>query len=122
MRSASFEVLNILVPLLKKIIKYQHLMWTFWISIVALFMLIISLIVPIPPWNSIFQNISAGLFTGIVVTLISSLKDKELKDAEIEDRFLQAVHELYISSRRVYEEYRKTRHEEDYLYFDVTYE
>ena len=122
MRSVSFEEFNIVAPLLKKINKYRHLMCTFWISVAAVFVLIISFIVPTSPWSSILQNISAGLFTGIVVTLISSLKDKELKDAEIEDRFLQTVHDLYISSRRAYEEYRKARQEENDAYSEETYE
>lgn len=108
---------------MKKISKYQHLKCTFWIAAVAIVVLIVSLIVPCSPWNSILQNIFAGLVTGIVVTLISSLKGKELKEAEIEDQFLKMVHDLYVSSRRVYMEYKKVRHEkDDCVYSEVTYE
>lgn len=81
--------------------KYQHLKCTFWILVVAIIVLIMSLIVHCPPLESILQNIFSGLVTGLAVTLISSLKSKELKDAEIEDQFFKMVHEIYISSRRV---------------------
>lgn len=108
---------------MKKIRKYQHLKCTFWIFVAAIIVLIVSLLVPCSPWNSILQNVFAGLVTGIVVTLISSLKGKELKDAEIEDQFFKMVHDLYISSRREYMEYRKVRHEkDDGVYSEVTYE
>lgn len=107
---------------MKKITKYPHLKCTIWISIAAIIVLTVSLIVPYSPWDSILQNIFAGLITGIVVTLISSLKSKELKDAEIEDQFLKIVHDLYISSRRAYGDYRKVRNEKDDEYYDGTYE
>jgi hypothetical protein len=54
--------------------------------------------------------------------LISSLKEKELKEDEIEDQFLKIVHDLYISSRREYIEYRKVRHEEDDVYYVGAYD
>ena len=98
---------------MKNIGKYQHLRCTFWILVVAIFVLIVSLNIQCSPWDSILQNIFAGLITGIVVTFIGSLKGKELKDAEIENQFLKTVHDLYIISRREYMEYRKTRHVED---------
>lgn len=107
---------------MKKITMYQHLKCTFWIIVVAIIVLIMSLIIQYPPYESILQNIFAGLVTGIVVTLIGSLKDKELKEAEIENQFLKMVHDLYISSRREYMEYRKVRHEEAGVYFDGAYE
>jgi len=107
---------------MKKIAKYLHLKCTLWISIAAIIVLIVSLIVPCSSCASILQNIIAGLVTGIVVTLISSLKSKELKDAEIEECFLKTVHDLYISSRREYTEYRKVRLEKNDVYFDGTYE
>ena len=56
-----------------------------------------------------------------MVTLIGSLKSKELKDAEIEDKFLKIVHDLYISSRRKYMEYRKVRYEKDDVYSEGVY-
>ena len=107
---------------MKKICKYQHLKCTCWISIAAIIVLIVSLVVPASPWGSILQNIFAGLITGIVVTLISSLKSKELKDAEIEEEFLKRVHDLYISLRREYCEYRKVRYETDDVYSSGAYE
>lgn len=107
---------------LTKIKKYQHLRCTLWISVTAIIVLIVSLIVPCSPWNSILQNIFAGLVTGVVVTLIGSLKSKELKDAEIEVQFMKMVHDLYISSRREYSHYRKFRHNEDDVYFEEVYE
>lgn len=107
---------------MKKICKYPHLKCTFWISVTAVIVLIASLIVSCSPLDSILQNIFAGLVTGIAVTLIGSLKSKELKDAEIEDQFLKIVHNLYISSRRAYMEYRKVRHEKDDVYSEGTYE
>lgn len=105
-----------------KISKYQHLKCTFWILVAAIIVLIVSLIIRCPPFESILQNIFAGLLTGIVVTLISSLKEKELKEDEIEDQFLKIVHDLYISSRREYIEYRKVRHEEDDVYYVGAYD
>ena len=107
---------------MKKICKYQHLKCTFWISVAAIIVLIISLIEPNSPWNSILQNIFAGLVTGVVVTLISSLKNKELKDVDIEYQFLKIIHDLYISSRREYTEYRKMRYEKDDVYSSEAYE
>ena len=107
---------------MKKIGKYAHLKCTFWILISSIVVLVASLIVPDSPWGSILQNIFAGLVTGIVVTLIGSLKSKELKDAEIEDQFLKMVHDLYISSCTAYMEYMKVRHEKDDVYFEGTYE
>ena len=107
---------------MKKISKYSHLKCTLWILVAAIVVLIASLLVSSLPWASILQNIFAGLITGIVVTLISSLKSKEIKDAEIEDQFLKIVHELYSSSRKAYEEYWKVRHEKDDVYFEETFE
>ena len=106
----------------KQIKKYQHLKCTLWISIIAIVVLIVSLFVPCSPWASILQNIFAGLVTGIVVTLISSLKGKELKNAEIEDQFLKIVHDLYISSRSEYGEFRKSRYGNNNEYLDSIYE
>ena len=106
---------------MKKICKYPHLKCTFWISVTAVIVLIASLIVSCSPLDSILQKIFAGLVTGIAVTLIGSLKSKELKDAEIEDQFLKIVHNLYISSRRAYMEYRKVRHEKDDVYSEGVY-
>lgn len=102
--------------------KYQHLRCTLWISVAAIIVLIVSLNVPCTPWDSILQNIFAGLVTGIVVTLISSLKSKELKDAEIEAQFMKMVHDLYVSSRRENSNYRKSRHSEDDVYSEEAYE
>ena len=79
---------------LKAICKYQHLRCTFCISLLAIITLFVSLIVNLPPLDSILQNIFAGLVTGIVITLIGSLKNKELKDAEIEKQFLETIHNL----------------------------
>lgn len=106
---------------MEKTNKYQHLRCTFWISVMAITVLIVSLIIPYFLWGSILQNIFAGLVTGIVVTLIGSLKSKELKNAEIEDKFLEMVHDLYISSRREYVEYRKVRYEKDDVYSEGVY-
>ena len=107
---------------MKKINKYQHLKCTFWISVAAVIVLIISLVVPVSPWSSILQNIFAGLITGVVVALISSLKNKELKNAEIEEQFLKMTHDLYVASRKAYVEYRKARHKDDDAYFEATYD
>lgn len=65
---------------MKKIAKYPHLKCTIWFSIVAIIVFTVSLIALCSPWDSVLQNIFAGLITGIVVILISSLKSKELKD------------------------------------------
>ena len=105
-----------------KVKKYQHLRCTLWISVAAIIVLIVSLNVPCTPWDSILQNIFAGLVTGIVVTLISSLKSKEIKDAEIEAQFMKMVNDLYIYSRREYLHYRECRHDKDDVYSEATYE
>ncbi len=107
---------------MKKISKYQHLKCTFWIGIASVIVLVISFIMQDSPFVSILQNIFAGLVTGTVVTLISSLKSKELKDAEIEDEFMKEVRELYRSSRAAFGEYKKHRKEQDDTYSDAIYE
>lgn len=108
--------------MLKTIYKYQHLRCTFYISLLAIITLIVSMIVNVSPLDSILQNIFAGLVTGIVITLIGSIKNKELKDAEIEKQFLETIHNLYLSSRERYLEYRKSIHADTNIYDEVTYE
>ena len=108
--------------MLKKIWKYPHLKGTVLIAVVAFAVLIISLCVIPAPWDSILQNVFAGLITGLVVTLIGSLKSKAIKDIEIEQGFLQSIHDQYKTTSQQWIEYRKKRHAATDEFFEEAYE
>ena len=59
------------------IVKYSYLKCTFIIIIIALVTLGLSFIIN-EKWQSIFQNVFAGLITGIVITLIGSIKNSAM--------------------------------------------
>ncbi len=104
-----------------KINKYQHLKVTFWIAVVAIITLIVSFIA-CSPWNSILQNVFAGLVTGLVITLIGSLKGKELKDTELERDFMISLHDQYLTENKQFREFRKYRKAEADDYFGALYD
>ena len=104
-----------------KIKKYQHLKVAFWIAVVTIITLIFSFVV-CSPWNSILQNVFAGLVTGLVITLIGSLKSKELKDTELEREFLTSIHDQYLTENKQFREFRKNRHADADDYFGALYD
>lgn len=106
----------------RKLWKYPHLRCTLVIAIITFIMLILSLLVSSAPWNSIIQNVFAGLITGLVITLIGSLKSKSIKDAETEQKFLQSICDRYKMTSKLWIEYRKKRHADVDEFFETVYE
>ena len=105
-----------------KLKKYQYLRCTLWILILIIVTLMLSLAIESNPWSSIISNIFAGLLTGLIVTLIGSIKGKDLKDSKLEKQFLHILHERYLSSNQAFITYRKSKHEDNETYFDATYD
>ena len=99
-----------------KIRKYAHLKCAFWISISSVVILVISLFVQDKTISSILQNIFAGLITGLVITLIGSIKGKELKDIDIRKAFFDEIKCCYFSSKEAYWVYMDKKDGQDDMY------
>lgn len=106
----------------RKIQQYQHLRCLFWIFIAMVITFVLSLLIKSSPWNGIFSNVFAGLLTGLVVTLINSLKSKEIRDTELERDFLKVLHDQYITASGQYREYRKNRNADADEYFGAVFD
>ena len=105
--------------ILKLIAKYSHLRCTLFILIAALNALVLSFFIQNRDVKSIMQNVFAGLITGIVITVIGSIKGKEIKELEFEKHILNELdsrfsryYDAYSSYFRHYfsddEEYEKS--------------
>ena len=86
------------------IVKYSYLKCTFIIIIIALVTLGLSFIIN-EKWQSIFQNVFAGLITGIVITLIGSIKGKEIKELEFEKQLLDELDSIFSGHYDAYSSY-----------------
>lgn len=103
-------------------IRFKHhkvMLWTIAITFVTLF---ISFIIMNDSWSAFFQNISAGLISGIIVALIANYKSQELKQVEIEREFLEPIKTLYLQSRNAYLFYRKCRKSDQGDYEEALYD
>ena len=106
----------------QKIKKYDHLRCTLYICLAAILTLVLSLIIKDPSWKSILQNIFAGFITGVVISLISSYKNKGLKDREIVKDYLETIRNQYNSYWTLFGEYRRNKHSQVDIYYETTYD
>ena len=80
----------------KAIIKLPQVQLFTVLLILAVIMIIISSYMKNPFWSSFFSNISAGLFTGLVICLISGRKAVYINCLEEEKAWLVQLHKMIL--------------------------
>ena len=102
--------------------KYSHLRAAFGIFISSLVVLLLSFCIEDKNAVSILQNVFAGLITGLVITLIGSLKEKENNELETETQILDEMSRRLKSFYDAYGTYSLNRLDSSEHYRDAAFD
>lgn len=96
-----------------KIFKFPQLKVFIFLLLMALVMIIVSINLQNPFWSSFCSNVSAGLFTGLVICLVSGFKSAYLSKLEQERSWLAKIHEMIMEYMSMWNKYISNDYDKD---------